>query len=101
MRGGGGGDGREDDVRGGSGGGRDGGRAPPGEARLRNGGFLDGCWHHCGAVADAERDDVGAIAAPDGTTPLGALAIWYGGGRRAWEQPAPTFPCVSCCPRAD
>ena len=65
-----------------------------------NGGFVDGCWHHCG-YAPGKGDDVGAIAAEDGTTPLQGFAQWYASkapGEARWTQHAPTFPCTACCP---
>jgi len=67
-----------------------------------NGGFIDGCWHHCG-YAPGKDDDVGAIVAADGTTPLQGLAIWYAAATQPhreharWEQQVPTFPCTTCC----
>ena len=88
---GGGRDGRRD-------GGRDGGGEGAGGAN-GNGGFVDGCWHHC-SYAPGKGDNVGAIAAADGTTPLQGFAQWYAsqapGGKR-WTQHAPTFPCTACC----
>mmetsp|Transcript_58823 Transcript_58823/g.93031 ORF Transcript_58823/g.93031 Transcript_58823/m.93031 type:complete len:402 (+) Transcript_58823:80-1285(+) len=66
----------------------------------RHGAFVDGCWRHCQSVFD--DGNISAIAIGQ-LTPLTALSQWYTGSHRdSWflEQPAPNFPCASCCPRS-
>ena len=59
----------------------------------RNGGFVDCCHHHCG--------DYHAMLSDTGFTRGEALAKWYKGSTRLFNQSAAFaaagFPCKSCC----
>lgn len=60
-------------------------------SRVRHGFFLDGCNRHCDDGASNASMQVAS------STPLQALAQWYGRSQRTrWVQPG-NFPCASCC----
>ena len=58
----------------------------------QSGGFIDSCWHHCGAWNQIRID---------GDLVSTAFAKWYDGlddpkAKRAWVQ-GKDYPCKECC----